>query len=251
MIVNSTIVKSTIVKRAWTTALTVVAGVWLVALAGLPLYVFPPVDEVPPSATVLVLGPPMQARVDLAERLRDEGLAERIVVSVQASGGQSAQDLAICQDEGVTCAVADPSTTRGEVLLADEGANQGAGQVANQVANQGADPITGASEGQGQGADQITGEGANQDQGAGQGANQGANQGADPITNGAAAGAAPPVIVVTSTPHVARTRYIFAKCYPGEVTVVAAGQPATLSAWAYQYVYQSLAFVKARIEHCP
>ncbi|MGA1827811.1 hypothetical protein [Microbacterium sp.] len=208
---------STIVKRAWTTALTVVAGVWLVALAGLPLYVFPPVDEVPPSATVLVLGPPMQARVDLAERLRDEGLAERIVVSVQASGGQTAQDLAICQDEGVTCAVADPSTTRGEVLLANQGANQR------------------------EGADQVANEGAN----------QGANQVADPITNGAAAGAAPPVIVVTSTPLVARTRYIFAKCYPGEVTVVAAGQPATLSAWAYQYVYQSLAFVKAMLEACP
>ena len=186
MIASTVIVNSAIAKRAWATALTVVAGVWLVALAGLPLYVFPPVDEVPPSATVLVLGPPMQARVDLAERLRDEGLAERIVVSVQASGGQSAQDLAICQDEGVTCAVADPSTTRGEVLLA-----------------------------------------------------------------GAVSSAAPSVIVVTTTPHVARTRYIFAKCYPGEVTVVAAGQPATLSGWTWQYVYQSFAFVKAVLEACP
>ena len=238
-------------KRAWAAALTVVAGVWLVVLAGLPLYVFPAVDEVPPSATVLVLGPPMQARVDLAERLRDEGLAERIVVSVQASGGQSAQDLAICQDEGVTCAVADPSTTRGEVLLpdegADEGSNQGAGQGAGQIAGQGANQ--GAGQGQGHGANQGAGQG--QGAGHGQGANQGANQVADPITGGAAAGAAPPVIVVTSTPHVARTRYIFAKCYPGEVTVVAAGQPATLSGWAYQYVYQSFAFVKAALEACP
>lgn len=202
MIASTVIVNSATAKRAWAAALTVVAGVWLVVLAGLPLYVFPEVDEVPPSATVLVLGPPMQARLDLAERLRDEGLAERIVVSVQASGGQSAQDLAICQHEGVMCEVAEPSTTRGEVLLA------GAGQ--------------------GQGANQSAGEGAN-----------------------GAAGAAPPMIVVTTTPHVARTRYIFAKCYPGEVTVVAAEQPATLSGWTWQYVYQSFAFVKAVLEACP
>jgi hypothetical protein len=184
VITTTVIVNSATAKRAWAAALPVVAGVWLVVLAGLPLYVFPEVDEVPPSATVLVLGPPMQARLDLAERLRDEGLAERIVVSVQASGGQTAQDLAICQHVGVRCEVADPSTTRGEVLLA-----------------------------------------------------------------GAVSSAARPMIVVSSTPHVARTRYIFAKCYPGEVTVVAAGQPATLSGWAYQYVYQSFAVVKLSLIH--
>ena len=36
------------------------------------------------------------------------------------------------------------------------------------------------------------------------------------------------MIVVTTTPHVARTRYIFDKCYPGEFTVVAAGSPKRL-----------------------
>ena len=72
---------------------------------------------------------------------------------MQASGGQTAQDIALCEDEGVTCEVADPSTTRGEVLLMSEQARA----------------------------------------------------------------EAPSVIVVTTTPHVARTRYIFGKCYPGEV----------------------------------
>jgi hypothetical protein len=168
----------------WSGALTVFAAFWLIVLGGLPLYVFPPAGAVTHSDVVLVLGPPMQERLDLAEQLRDEGLADRIVISVQASGGQTAPDIALCQDEGVTCVVADPSTTRGEVKLMLE------------------------------------------------------------------QGAAPSVIVVTSTPHVARTRYLFAKCYPGEVTVVAAGQPASVSGWTSAYVYQSFAFVKAALERC-
>jgi hypothetical protein len=63
--------------------------------------------------------------------------------------------------------------------------------------------------------------------------------------------AAPSLTIITSTPHVARTRYIFGKCYPGEFTVVAADQPGSVGGWAFQYVYQSLAFVKAGLETCP
>jgi uncharacterized SAM-binding protein YcdF (DUF218 family) len=136
---------------------------------------------------VLVLGPPMDARLELAERLRDEGLADEIVISVQASHGQTAQNLALCREDGVTCAVADPSTTRGEALLMRE---------------------------------QATGS------------------------------AAPSVIVVTTTPHVMRTRYIFSRCYPGEVSVVGVGGPGSLSEWTFQYMYQSFAFAKALLEPC-
>lgn len=175
-------------SRGWSVALTIVAGFWLIVLVGLPLYVFPPVDPVSRTDVVLVLGPPMQPRLDLAEQLRDEGLADQIVVSVQASGGQTAQDLAICQEDDVTCVVADPSTTRGEVLVMNE------------------------------------------------------------LASGAQA---PSVIVVTSIPHVVRTRYLFAKCYPGEVTVIAAEQPDSLSGWTSQYAYQSAAFVKALVQPCP
>lgn len=173
-------------RSGWSALLSIAAGFWLIVLVGLPLYVFPHVDDVAPSDTAYVLGPPMEERLELAERLRDEGLAERIAVSVQASGGQTEEDLAICREEGVTCAVADPSTTRGEVLLMTEIAAE-----------------------------------------------------------------APSLIVITSTPHVARTRYIFAKCYPGDVKVVAAGRPESLAGWTSQYVYQSLAFVKAFVEPCP
>jgi hypothetical protein len=173
-------------RSGWSALLSIAAGFWLIVLLGLPLYVFPHVDEVAPSDTAYVLGPPMDVRLELAERLRDEGLAERIAVSVQASGGQTAEDLAICREEGVTCAVADPSSTRGEVLLMTEIAPE-----------------------------------------------------------------SPSLIVITSTPHVARTRYIFAKCYAGDVKVVAAGRPESLAGWTSQYVYQSLAFVKALVEPCP
>ena len=175
-------------KHLWIMLLTLAAVAVPVALIGLPLYVFPAVDEVQPSDAILVLGPPMDERLELAERLREEGFADEMVVSVQSSGGQTAEDVALCADDQVTCEVADPSTTRGEVLLVSERA-------------------TGVE--------------------------------------------APSVIIVTSTPHVARTRYIFAKCYPGEFTVVAAEQPDTLAEWAVQYAYQSVAFGKALVEPCP
>lgn len=174
--------------RAWSIALTIFAGFWLLVLAGLPLYVFPPAAEVSRSDVALVLGPPMEERLALAEELHDKGLVDEIVVSVQASGGQAAKDLVICREGRAACEVADPHTTRGEVLMMRERA-------------------TGAT--------------------------------------------APSLIVVTQTAHVARTRYLFAKCYPGEVTVVAAGGPQSLSEWTSQYVYQSLAFVKAIVQPCP
>ena len=49
------------IRRFWATALTIVAAFWIVALAGLPVYVFPQVDEVPKSEAVFVLGPPSDA----------------------------------------------------------------------------------------------------------------------------------------------------------------------------------------------
>ena len=175
-------------RRLEQTLLTVLAGFWLIVLLGLPLYVFPPVDEVGKSDAVFVLGPPMDARLELAERLRDEGLADRIVISVQAVRRPDRAGHRALREEDVTCEVADPF----------DHARRGA-----------------------------------------------------PDERAASGAEAPSVIVVTTAPHVARTRYMFGKCYPGEVTVVSAEQPATLSAWASQYVYQSVAFVKALLEPCP
>lgn len=58
------------------------------------------------------------------------------------------------------------------------------------------------------------------------------------------------VVVVTFTPHVARTRYLFEKCYPGTVSVVGVDPSLSLGDWIYQYAYQSAAFVKAWLTPC-
>ena len=98
-----------LMTQFWRVLVTVVAGIGLVVLIGLPLYVFPRRRRGAPSDAILVLGPPMDERLALAEQLRDEGFADEIVVSVQASGGQTAEDLAICRDGEAICEVADPS----------------------------------------------------------------------------------------------------------------------------------------------
>ncbi|WP_091503675.1 hypothetical protein [Microbacterium sp. cf332] len=58
------------------------------------------------------------------------------------------------------------------------------------------------------------------------------------------------VVVVTFKPHVARARYILERCYDGDVAVIGVDQDLTLWDWAYQYVYQTAAFVKAAFSPC-
>ncbi len=159
-----------------------------VALAGLPVYVFPPVAQATPADLVYVIGPPVKARTDLQDRLLDEGLAPHGLISVSPPGGSaSASDLPACRDPRITCATPEPFTTAGEALLLDRFA-----------------------------------------------AEHGVER----------------TIVITYTPHVARTRYIFDTCYPGEVTVIAVDPHLTPWEWVYQYAYQTGAFVKAFLAPC-
>ncbi|MBT9608033.1 hypothetical protein [Microbacterium sp.] len=58
------------------------------------------------------------------------------------------------------------------------------------------------------------------------------------------------VVVVTFTPHVARTRYVFQECFGPNVAVLGVSQDMSLFDWMYQYVYQSVAFLKAAITPC-
>ena len=58
------------------------------------------------------------------------------------------------------------------------------------------------------------------------------------------------VIVITFAPHVARTRYIFETCYDGEVATTVTPTRLNAAEWAYQYVYQTAAFVKAAMTTC-
>jgi len=56
------------------------------------------------------------------------------------------------------------------------------------------------------------------------------------------------VIVVTSTPHVSRARYIIGKCFDGELVMV--GTPARLSVagWAWLYAYHGAGYVKSWLQ---
>jgi len=59
------------------------------------------------------------------------------------------------------------------------------------------------------------------------------------------------VAVITFTPHVARTRYIFARCAPDiDVQVIGVDQHLTIGDWVYQFAYQTTAFVKAAATPC-
>jgi hypothetical protein len=86
--------------------------VWIVA--GLPFFVFPAADPVPTHAdVVLVLGPPVQQRVEVAERLLG---AHRVDVALVSVPGPPADWNvgALCARSDVICFDPDPRTTRGE-----------------------------------------------------------------------------------------------------------------------------------------
>lgn len=59
------------------------------------------------------------------------------------------------------------------------------------------------------------------------------------------------VAVITFTPHVARTRYIFARCAPDiDVQVIGVDQHLSIGDWVYQFAYQTTAFAKAIATPC-
>lgn len=178
--------------RRFAVALTLALAA--IAVAGLPLYVFPSQGDPTDADLVYVIGPPQQQRLDLAASLRDTDTPPPLLVSVSDSRGGhgerhfNASALDVCRQEAVTCKSPIPFTTAGEArLLTEYTATHEAGKT----------------------------------------------------------------VVITFTPHVARTRYIFAKCYAGDVTVVGVDTDMTLFDWAYQYAYQSAAFVKAWFTPCP
>lgn len=175
-------------RRRWLIGVaSVIALVGAVALAGLPLYVFPPVENTEAADLVYVIGPPTDARLDEAERLRAAGVASRILVSVPLEGEQSAEELDICGRSYVECRHPEPFTTKGEAAMLREYA---AGHDVSET------------------------------------------------------------IVITFTPHVARTRYIFERCYGDGTSVVAVEPDRPIWQWAYQYAYQTAAFAKAWLTPC-
>ncbi|GAA1687258.1 YdcF family protein [Microbacterium sediminicola] len=166
-------------------ALSALAVMALVAAIGLPLYVFPPAPTVTRADLIYVIGPPTATRIADAEALRSAGVADHVLVSVPASGADSADELSYCDRVYVTCRTPEPFTTRGEASML-------------------------------------------------------------------AAYAAPgdEVVILTYTPHVLRTRYIFDECADATTTVVPVDEHLGLTRWIYNYAYQTAAFVKAWIVGC-
>lgn len=169
-------------------AYTVVGAAAAFAVAGLPVYVFPPSDEVTQADLIYVIGPPTNERVAIERALRLEGVADQSLYSVSLQGGWSEERMAVCREEDVFCEHPTPFTTQGE---------------------------------------------------------------ADHLNGFAAEHGVDKTIVLTFTPHVARTRYIFGKCYDGDVDVVAVDEHLGVAEWIYEYAYQTAGFVKAWFTPCP
>lgn len=56
------------------------------------------------------------------------------------------------------------------------------------------------------------------------------------------------IIVVTSTYHVSRARWIFHRCIDGPLYLVAARRHIGIFDWAYQYLYQTGGYIKAALQ---
>ena len=56
------------------------------------------------------------------------------------------------------------------------------------------------------------------------------------------------VIVVTFVPHISRARYIIAKCFDGELIMVASPTRLGPVGWTWMYVYQTAGYIKATLQ---
>lgn len=171
---------------SWITAVAVVA---LALVAAILVYVTPGSPKVERADVIFIIGPPTAARVALAEQLRAEGVADKLlVVAYENPASMWAIDtLPICSTPYTECASPDPSTTKGEVLL---------------------------------------------------------------LKDYAARHHVESAIVLTVTPHVARTRYIFDRCYGPGVTVLPVAEDLSPAQWLHHFQYQTAAFAKAWLTPC-
>ena len=174
-------------RRGIGALIAVIAILAALALAGVPVYVVPPSDDVAAADLAYVIGPPTEQRVALARQLQSGGVVRDVLISVPEAGGQSAAELSACSRPHVTCGTPAPLSTKGEVAM-----------LLDYVRAHPTDEI----------------------------------------------------IVVTFAPHVARTRFILEKCFPGEAAVMAVPQQLRPEEWVYQYLYQTAAFVKAAVTPC-
>ncbi|GIG53798.1 ElyC/SanA/YdcF family protein [Demequina activiva] len=95
-----------------------------IALAGIPVYVLPATDEPGLVDVIFVIGPPTDARMDVALGMAEQGHSDALMVSLDpAESDEYPQAARVCAgdwgdalpaDATVLCMKPDPFTTRGE-----------------------------------------------------------------------------------------------------------------------------------------
>jgi uncharacterized SAM-binding protein YcdF (DUF218 family) len=56
------------------------------------------------------------------------------------------------------------------------------------------------------------------------------------------------VIVVTFRPHISRARFILEQCFDGDLVMVASPEHISMSRWAFEYVYQTVGYLRAALQ---
>ena len=56
------------------------------------------------------------------------------------------------------------------------------------------------------------------------------------------------VIVVTFRPHISRARYILEQCFDGDLVMVASPPNISIPSWAFEYVYQTIGYLRAVLQ---
>ena len=109
-------------RRTWRARLAVVAA-WfagilvIIAIAGVPVYVYPPSDPTDRIDAVLVLGPPTGNRIERALEISAQNGGAPVIVSVSPRGQHSVERTRACRSADVECHIPDPFTTKGEAQL--------------------------------------------------------------------------------------------------------------------------------------
>ncbi|WP_084099562.1 hypothetical protein [Demequina sp. NBRC 110051] len=175
----------------WIFWLALLAAV--IAAAGWKVYVTPDVDAAPEQSDVAyVIGPPTDARMQVALELLQSGSADSLMVSLDPDETEWSLAQAACAGAGdfaryrVLCDMPDPFTTRGEAQWLESEVTAHEWDSAS---------------------------------------------------------------VITFTPHIERAQMYMERCFDGELSMIDSGEDLALWDWAYQYAYQTGAFMKAGLTY--
>ncbi|MFW2512343.1 hypothetical protein ACNI3K_01030 [Demequina sp. SO4-13] len=244
-------------RRRGKAAIVVVAVAIVLVVVGIPILVTPATDD-PGTVNVdvaYVIGPPTDARMEVAYDLIADGRAEALLVSLDPEESDRWTEAArACGLDGRA-----------------EGIGAGAERTAEAVGSAGAGAErTAEASGSAGAGDKLTNEAA----GSAGAENSGTGPDApeapldlepgipvlcskpDPFTTrGEARWLEDEMVehgwdsaaVITLTPHISRARMIMERCDTGDIAMVDVGESLAPWYWAYMYAYQTAGFTKAAI----